>query len=351
MKVLFVTEELSSRPSEGLLVFAMHLCRFLKGESELTALHAVGTPEPGFTSVRILSRKILLTRELFRFFRRERYDVAIYIPSSGLTGFGLGRAAVLRHFSKTPTILIALQERTMGLLHTIASQFHGPELILSPADDLRDGLERLGFVTDFIMPGYDENCFKPVTTAERAILRKKYNIPRDRYIVLHVGHIKESRNMQVFLKYREWGNDIQPVIKCGEADPALRDRLRMAGVIVVDEFLRDVHELYQAADCYLFPVYSPTGALEFPLSVIEASACNLPVLSTRFGALTEVIEEGGGFLYIDRAAQIKGKLDMLRHTAPSTANKVKDFRWSSVFGRFLTPHLQSLSNIGKGKDR
>ncbi len=351
MKILFTTEELSSTPSEGLLVFVMHLCRFLRAKGALTALHATGTPENGFRSLKILSRKTLLSRELLRFFKREKHDIVIYIPSSGITGFGLGRAALLRHFSKTPTILIGLQERSVGLVHTVASQFQGPELILSPSQILRDRLDRLGFVTDFIMPGYDDSCFKPIADSEHSGLRRKYSIPEDRYIVLHVGHIKESRNMQAFLKYREWGDDIQPVIKCGDVDPAWRDRLRRAGIIVIDEFLRDVHELYQAADCYLFPVYSPTGALEFPLSVIEAMACNLPVLSTRFGALTEVIEEGDGFYYFDKTAEIDGKLAELRNLAPATANKVKDFCWGRVFDKFLAPHLRSLCDTRKGENR
>jgi glycosyltransferase involved in cell wall biosynthesis len=351
MRVLVATEELSSTPSEGLLVFVMHLCRFLATEGEMTALHAIGTPEPGYRSLKILSRKTMLSRELLRFFKDESHDVVIYIPSSGLTGFGLGRAALLRHISNTPSILIALQERTMGLLHTIASQFHGPELILSPSEILRGSLERLGFITDFIMPGYDKRCFTPVAVSERTRLRRKYGIPDNRYIVLHVGHITESRNMQVFLKYRDWGDDIQPVIKCGDADPAWRDRLRRAGVIVIDEFLRDIHEIYQTADCYLFPVYAPTGALEFPLSVIEAMACNLPVMSTRFGALTEVIEEGDGFFYIDKTTEIGSKLRMLRNQTPSTMHKVEDLSWSGVFNRFLAPHLRSLCRTGTGECR
>ncbi len=345
MKILLASEEVTAQPEEGLLAFTMHLCRYLDRLGELTVLHAVGSPEESLRSHRILSNKVLLSGPLMRFFRKEHFDVVLYIPSSGLTGFGLGRSLLLGYIARSPTMLIALQERSVGALHRAISLLGHPELILSPVKGLTTKLARLGFNTGFIMPGYDDSLFQPVDTGVKRRLRYKYGLPQDRYIVLHVGHVRESRNMQAFLRYREWGKNIQPVIKAGEHDPAWRDRLRRAGVIVIDEYIDQVQEFYQAADCYLFPVLCPRGALEFPLSVIEAAACNLPVLTTRFGALPDVIPEKNGILYLENTSDIPRYLLKIKELKVNTVEAVRELSWESVFERYLAPHLQGTAPI------
>jgi glycosyltransferase involved in cell wall biosynthesis len=340
MKILLASEEVTAQPEEGLLVYTMHLCRYLDRLGKLTIVHALGSPDEGLRALRLLSPRVLLTGRLIRFLRNERFDRVIYIPSSGLTGFGLGRGLLLRSLAQSPTILIALQERTVGALHRTLALVGRPELVLSPTKGLAARLARLGFHTGFTMPGYDEALFRPVGQEEKHRLRAKYGLPTDRYIVLHVGHVRESRNVQIFLRYRQWGENIQPVIKAGEVDTAWRDRLRRTGVIVIDEYIDQVHELYQAADCYLFPVLCTTGALEFPLSVIEAAACNLPVLTTRFGALPDVIREGNGLLYLENGSYIPRMLLQLKEMECRTSEKVQEFSWEGVFEKYLAPFLR-----------
>jgi len=321
----------------------MHLCRFLHREAELTVVHAVGELDPDIRTIRALSPKTLVTADLIRLARRERFDAVLYVPLSGLTAFGVARSALLRFITGSPVIAIGLQERPIGRLHAFLTAFGKPDLVLSPAASVREGLERLGIETDFFMPGYDDRIFRPASPELRAQLKTKYDFPRDAYILLHVGHVKESRNLEVLLRYRGWGPDVQPVVKAGAIDPSWAHRLRMAGIIVIDEYIGEVHELYQASDCYLFPVNSSTGAVEIPLSVIEACACNLPVLATRFGALPEAIHEGSGFCYYDRVSEIQEKIAGLRESRPETAAKVADYSWEKVFRTRLSPHLKTLS--------
>jgi glycosyltransferase involved in cell wall biosynthesis len=342
MRILLASEEITSKPREGSLVFLMHLCRFLRNEGELTVLHAVGEPAPDVRAFKALSPKTLFTRDLIRIVREHRFDIVLYVPQSGLTAFGLARGALLRFLTKAPTITIGLQARSIGPPNRFLAIFGKPDLVLSPVPATRERLERLGFDTGFIIPGFDEHVFKPVSPELRARLKIKYQFPAGRFILLHVGHIRESRNVGVFLRYRDWGADVQPVIKAGNIDSSWVRRLRMAGVIVIDEYVENVHELYQASDCYLFPVASPTGAIEFPLSVIEACACNLPVITTRFGALPDSIREGNGFQYYTRASEIGPKIAAIRESTCSTAANVRDFSWESVFRKYLWPPMRSL---------
>lgn len=342
MKILLVAEEISHRPNEGTLVFLMHLERFLRPGNALTTVHAAGEAAPEARALRLAAPKILLTPGLACLLRRMRFDVAVYVPRAGLTACALARAALLRSLAGAAVVVIGLQERKIGFGHRFFAR-RGRLLVLSPSAAVRDALGRGGVRADFIMPGFDERLFRPPGPQEKARLRSKYALPSGRFILLHTGHVRKSRNLDLFLRHREWGADIQPVIKAGRADAAWTRRLRSAGVIVIEEYIEAVHELYQAADGYLFPVSEPTGAVEFPLSVIEACACNLPVLTTRFGSLPAMIGEGDGLRYFGREEEIAPSLAALRGEEAATAAKVAGFGWNAVLERYLAPHLRALA--------
>ncbi len=345
MRIAVISEEITIRPAEGLLVFLMHMCRYLSARHDLLVLHERGEPDPDLDTRRVLKGKTLFSREFSGVLNDWKPDLLIYIPASGLTGFGMLRSVLLRRRSGRPVVVVALQARETGRTHRAISLWSAPELVLSPVREMRLALEELRVNTDFIMPGYDPELFKPVDRETKLRLRERYGIPADRFVVLHVGHVRESRNLQALLRYRDWGADIQPVVKAGEVEPVWRNHLRQAGIIVIDEYTDDIHEIYQAADLYFFPVSIRTGALEFPLSVIEACACNLPVLTTRFGALPEVLEEGDGLEWFSGVAEIPDKIKILRNGKTDTRTKVTKLSWERMFDRYLTPHLESLVSL------
>jgi len=350
MRIAVISEVVTIKPAEGLLVFLLHMCRYLSSRHELLVLHERGEPGPDLYSKRILKGKTHLSRELSGILEDWNPDLLIYTPASGLSGFGMLRSVLLKRMAGRPIIVVAMQARKTGKLHRAVSLWPAPELVLSPVKEMRQALEDLRVNTDFIMPGFDPELFQPVDMETKENLRSRYGIPVDRYIVLHVGHVKQNRNLQALLRYRDWGTDIQPVVKSGEIEPVWRDHLRQAGVIVIDEYTDDINEIYQAADLYFFPLSKRAGSFEFPLSVIDACACNLPVLTTRFGALPEVLERGGGLEWYSGVAEIPGKIEELRRGRVNTSTKVADLSWERMFDRYLTPHLESLALL-TGVDR
>lgn len=66
------------------------------------------------------------------------------------------------------------------------------------------------------------------------------------------------------------------------------------------------------ADCYLFPVRDDIASIDLPLSVLEAMSCNLPFITTRFGGLDEVFEEGEGLFFLDNETSLEENLRIIR---------------------------------------
>jgi glycosyltransferase involved in cell wall biosynthesis len=114
-------------------------------------------------------------------------------------------------------------------------------------------------------------------------------------------------------------------------DPDLLIELRQSGVQVITDFMEDIQHFYQLADCYVFPVFHAMSAIDAPLSVLEAMACNLPIVTTRFGALPSMFEPGNGFYYGESEEEI---IDMVKQAAMEqnckTSEKVSSYSWDSL---------------------
>src|SRR5207302_2816522 len=110
---------------------------------------------------------------------------------------------------------------------------------------------------------------------------------------------------------------------------ALEDRLRSAGVVIFTGYRPEVEQLYRLADCYVFPVTSPMGAIAMPLSVLEALASDLPVASTRFGALPELFEGAPGIRFAATDAELVSAVDHLLGNPSPTRHLVLPFSWEA----------------------
>jgi glycosyltransferase involved in cell wall biosynthesis len=117
--------------------------------------------------------------------------------------------------------------------------------------------------------------------------------------------------------------------------------LRAAGVHLFTEYLPAIHELYQLADCYVFPVRSTDNAIELPLSVLEALACDLPVVTTRFGDLPALFDCPGrppGFVFVDTPGELCSEAARLSRAAAAgggTRPLAIPYSWDAVAERLL----------------
>lgn len=220
-----------------------------------------------------------------------------------------------------------------------------PNLVLTQTDSASDLFAQLRCTVAHLPNGVDLNRFRPVDANRKSELRKQYRLDSTRPIVLHVGHLEEDRNLFVLRSLPRAG--MQVIVAgslCMGTNRNLIDRLKWHGFHIFEGYQPNVEELYQLADCYVFPP-QPGNNLAMPLSVLEAMACNLPVVTTRFSGLVDAFAEGQGLRFVgpndDFVPQIQELLNHPQSTA--TRRMVRKFSWQSITNQ-LEEYYQKLWN-------
>ena len=158
----------------------------------------------------------------------------------------------------------------------------------------------------------DTHRFAPVPPARKRALKLKWGLPLDKPVALHVGHARQNRNLDGLTEVQQSNRWQVWIVVSGsgpETSPVC-ERLAQAGCRLHTQFVAEIEQVYQAADAYVFTVdalpenwyprsYYEVGAIDLPLSVLEAMACGLPVVSTRFDTIDYFCGEVPGLRYFD----------------------------------------------------
>jgi hypothetical protein len=262
----------------------------------------------------------------------------LYLPASSGTLGAFVRAAMLkRQASGIPLALLNLQYRELPAAARYLGLYRQADIVFTQSPASAEVFRSIG-CKPILLPGaVDHEVFRPVSAQEKSRLRSQHGFREADRIILHVGHCNRERNVQVLAQLA--GRGFQPVLIASTStsvDGELLAGLRQAGVRVITEFVEAVEHFYQLADCYLFPVFQATEAIDAPLSLLEAMACNLPVVSTRFGALPSLVEPGHGLYYAGSDAEIVELLGRaMEEPACATSEKVSPYSWHRAASTIL----------------
>jgi glycosyltransferase involved in cell wall biosynthesis len=228
--------------------------------------------------------------------------------------------------------MLALQPRRYDALTRLAVRFIHPRLIITQSAGMASQLAAVGCSIATMRSGVDADRFTPATAGERRRLRLELGLSPDAYIVLHVGHINTNRNVQALALLQNAG--CQAVLVGSTSTPqddSLSHRLQEQGVIVVRSHVTNIASYYRAADCYVFPVMSNEAAIALPLSVLEAMACDLPVVTTPFGDLPALFPAADGVRFAaDEDALVRCVLAVRDSGAPQTRFLIREYTWDAV---------------------
>jgi glycosyltransferase involved in cell wall biosynthesis len=250
------------------------------------------------------ARKLLLDGELIRSLRARSTRAILYLPTQSATVGSIVRAGVIRRAVGAKLALLALQPRRIGATGRLLGRLSS-DLLLSPSPPLLEAAARAGIRTQFVALGVDTHRFRPVDPTRKRELRMKHGLPLDRPIALHVGHASRARDIEHLARLTPVAEPVVVIGRAFGADETLVSQLRAGGVRVIDAYLPNIEELYQAADVYVFPVRNEQAAIAAPLSVLEAAACDLPIVSTPFGALPTLFRDGDGVSFVADAARFE----------------------------------------------
>ena len=337
LKICVVSEALEGPFDEGVKIFVFNLIKELSKTDTVLGLsrsNRFTKDIEGYCTKALPSNKFFISPVLWKKMQEFKPDITFYIPTACATFFSFLRTKILRFYGKSAkTILVTLQPREYSVLSKKIISFMHPDLILAQSCKTQESLLHLGCNVKRISAGVDLQKFTPVVEDSKRILKKKYGFPTDKFLILHVGHINRNRNVQ-FLGSIQRMEDIQVILVGSSSYPEdknLAEELKRKGVIVINKYIDKIEELYQCVNCYLFPVYSDSACIEIPLSVFEAMASNIAIVTTRYGGLPGMIKERDGFRYAATDEDFLTKINLIKNISdPGTRNLVKRYSWENV---------------------
>jgi glycosyltransferase involved in cell wall biosynthesis len=146
----------------------------------------------------------------------------------------------------------------------------------------------------------DTARFRPVTESEKAALRDTLEIPISRCVGVYTGRLVTTKGLPLLM--RSWASIVGAypdvlLILVGSGGLGIQnceDELRnyvsknsLETKVFFAGSVNNVHQYLQASDFFVFP----TERESFGISVIEALACALPVVTTATGGIRDIVTD------------------------------------------------------------
>lgn len=154
-----------------------------------------------------------------------------------------------------------------------------------------------------IYNGIELGKYPPGTDAQRAEVRREWNIPDDCRVLMNVGRLERQKDQAGLLNSFASLLGEEPdcrlvIVGDGSLRGALEEqagRLGIADRVIFTGICKDIPRMLQAADIFVL-----SSLWEgFPNVVIEAMAARKPVVATNAGGTPEVIEDGRSGLLVE----------------------------------------------------
>jgi len=333
--VCIITEDMSPPLDEGIKNFAYSLLQAWPSEIPVRGISVLPGRRINNSKIAYFrANRLFLSYRLWEELRALNPELICYVPSASATLFSFIRSWLLKLYQpRARVVMISLQPRNYGWLSRRLIRFLTPDVVFVQRNETAKQFISIGCHVQLIPSGVDLDKFTPVSPERKAELRTQYGLEPEKYTVLHVGHIKRERNVHSLVHIHRT-LDAQ-VILVGSSFPGqdkhLLNELRKQGITVFDQYLPNIEQLYQLADCYVFPVVSEQACIGAPLSILEAMACNLPVVTLRYGDLPTAFDDGEGLFYADEPSELPEIVAQTMHTnGCNTREMVTPYSWRNV---------------------
>jgi glycosyltransferase involved in cell wall biosynthesis len=289
-------------------------------------------------------------REVFRpalLWKALRHRPQVVMSVQGPSAKTIALLFLLRLLCGWPTtIAIGAQPSTSPSLLR-ALRWLAPTRVFAQSTRWIQRFESAGASVRRLPNGVNTDKFDPACPPDAlTALRAELGLTGNRRVALHIGPLNRNRNFELLIRLQletDWqvlvvGSTTAPFV------PEVAQALADAGVCVARRYFPDINLVYGLADVYVFPVVDEGGSIEFPLTVLEAMACNRPVASTRFLALPEYLQEGPAFRYFNGFDELRVALSIV---AGQNGNRqrAEEYDWNRIVERIEAEFSPSLAGV------
>jgi len=326
-KVLLVTEYINHPFDEGIKKTVYNLFLDLDVNYELQVICRFGFEKKNIHIVQ--TNALFLSKKVKKIIRRFDPEVLIYLPFQSSTLASYLRLRILTLFTNfVSNIFIALQPKGLKKWEEVIMYFMKPKYALTPSPELENFWSKQDINNKMLPLLTDLNIYKPVSSVIKNRLRVKYNLPLDTFIISHMGHLNEGRNLRSLVPLQTEGNQV--VIVASSSTPvdaqgsqSLKDELKKNGIIIIDRYIENIEEVYQLSDVYIFPVVTNTGSIGMPLSIMEARGCGIPVITTDYGSLKQYLGDDNNSIWYRDPKEFSVMIGKIKSLPPRNFSQTK----------------------------
>lgn len=307
---------------------------------------------------------------LIRLFRKERFDIisSHWILPNGFIGYIVSKITGIPY-----TVTLAGSDVYVAHKNIIFSQMarlaaDESAAICSDSPQYIKELKKIGtkFKFFFIIPYPVDTSLLKAKKTDLSQIRRKFNIPHDKLILLAVGRLIHKKGfsylLEAFAKVVEKQKNIFLIV-VGDGD--LRSNLvKLASELKVNDFIRfagniernKIASFYNLADIFIMPsIKDEKGNIDDrPVALLEAIAFGIPAVASNFpGNALSIKDSISGFLVPQKNVEALSKAiteliksDSLRKSMGMHAKKIasKQFDMAQV-GKKYTSIFESVVKL------
>jgi glycosyltransferase involved in cell wall biosynthesis len=274
-----------------------------------------------------------------------------------------GPFAGLRYAKKKNVPLVVTyhgdwEEGYGGLTRRMAIAFHNKflvdkilsyaDVIISPSEYYINGSRFLRKYRDKIVVipnGINIDEFDIPYSKEEC--RKKLGLPLDKKILLFFGYLSPYKGPDVLVKaMSRVVKDVPDAELVFAGKGVMRDELEMSSKSLgveknvkfagfVEDSLKPLY--YKAADVFVLPSMMSTEC--YPLTILEAMACGVPIVASKIGGIPDAVKDGENGLLVqprdsealaDAIIYLLETEDTREKLGKSGRKKVEDYSWNKI---------------------
>lgn len=328
--MIILSNCLTQTMDEGSLKVANNLIKWIKKSAPETLIVSYERQLP-LSDRHLPINKLLLNKELIKLIK-QRKEPVLYIPFPARMVPTALRIFILSRFARWGLQAMVIMQGTMNGIARWLIKASGAKVLTVSRQTWEVYRELIGDRAVYLKTGVDTERFCPVDATRKAALRKEYGIPQNVPVILHVGHMQTGRNIRHLLNMDQTWQVVlvTSTFAAEEQNTALRSELmQKSNIMLIDRYLTNIEQIYQLSDVYFFPVVDVGNCIDVPLSALEAAACGIPVVTTAYGEMKELIHKEG-FYSIEsfEPATLNALLQKAAAEGKSPRENVLEYDWN-----------------------